>query len=185
MDIKEKDKERFWSKVTAGRNGCIEWTGARSGGYGSFWVNRERNTMLAHRFAYEDIRGPLPEYVPGGYELDHVVCSNTSCVNPYHVEIVMHRENVLRGTATPAQCARQTHCIRGHKFTKDNLYQYGSKKGIRVCKKCLEAKRNSLSAKKAKSEYDKTWYQANREKKIAQVKARIIQKRIERLSSHA
>lgn len=71
--------------------GCIEFTGARTPrGYGTVTLPVYRVT-LAHRAAYEMVRGPIPD----GLELDHL-CLNPPCVNPAHLEPVTHLENVRR-----------------------------------------------------------------------------------------
>jgi hypothetical protein len=81
-------KVRFWSKVDQGED-CWRWTACTSNGYGRFSVKRQ--PVLAHRFAYELLVGPIPE----GLELDHL-CRNRWCVNPDHLEPVTHDENVRR-----------------------------------------------------------------------------------------
>lgn len=47
---------------------------------------------LAHRLMYEERNGPIPD----GLEIDHL-CRQPSCVNPDHLEPVLHLENVRRG----------------------------------------------------------------------------------------
>lgn len=85
---------RFWDKVHMGKSNadCWLWLGARSvgGGYGRFDANNTR--YVAHRFSYEAMVGMVPE----GYQLDHVVCANTICVNPRHVEPVTPQEHGRR-----------------------------------------------------------------------------------------
>lgn len=109
--------QRFASKVDRRADGCWIWLGATDGGerYGSFW-NGER-VVRAHRWAYERLIGPIPEWAE---DLDHL-CRNTLCVNPRHLEPVTHRENVLRGHGCGALNARKTHCKYGHELTADNL----------------------------------------------------------------
>lgn len=123
--------DRFWDKVEVGHPlGCWEWTGAKVRGYGRFWT-RERQVM-AHRHAYEELVGPIPE----GLVLDHL-CRNTGCVNPDHVEPVTHAENVRRGAAGAVNGARErakTHCPTGHPYDHGNTYT--SRAGQRHCRAC-------------------------------------------------
>ena len=108
--------ERFESKFIPEPNtGCWLWiAGIAGGGYGSYWNGTKK--VSAHRFSYEQTRGPIPQ----GLEIDHL-CRQRLCVNPEHLEAVTHRENVLRGDGWTAHQARQTHCHRGHPLTPDNL----------------------------------------------------------------
>jgi len=66
---------------------CLVWTGYRDKrGYGRLAVNGK--LMLAHRFAWEGVNGPIP----AGKWLDHI-CWNTSCVNTSHLRIASSAEN--------------------------------------------------------------------------------------------
>lgn len=121
---------KFWSKVdkSAG-NGCWQWTGASNGhGYGRLFTAR-RISMMAHRFAYQLVKGEIPS----GAVLDHL-CRKRMCVNPDHLEAVSQRTNILRGIGPTAFNARTTHCKRGHELTPDNL-RYTSR-GYRNCLTC-------------------------------------------------
>jgi len=59
MMITDSARHRFWSKVAIKQFGCYEWTATKGGGYGSFWLNGKNHT--AHRFAYWDVIGPIPD----------------------------------------------------------------------------------------------------------------------------
>lgn len=124
---------RFWSKVARrGAGGCWEWQGTRDGrGYGKFNLE-SRRPVLAHRFSYEAVVGPIPE----GLSLDHL-CRNTGCVNPAHLEPVTHKENCLRGVGVAAINARKTHCLKGHPYSGANLLY--TRSGYRVCRECSNA----------------------------------------------
>ncbi len=106
--------------------GCHVWTATTVGGaYGLFYVNERKRQILAHRFAYERSKGPIPV----GLHIDHL-CRNKSCVNPEHLEAVTHQENHRR-----VVWKVKTHCKRGHALTGDNVYVRPKDKGRR-CKAC-------------------------------------------------
>lgn len=129
--------ERFWSKVNKTET-CWDWiAGKNHYGYGSFAVRREGEWFRAqaHRVAYEALVGPIPE----GLTIDHL-CRNAACVNPAHMEPVTRGENVLRGVGPSAQHARQTHCVRGHPLSGDNVYITPGR-GVRQCIACRRERR--------------------------------------------
>lgn len=113
---------------------CWVWNGHRNAqGYGSFTVWRplegKTRTFVAHRYAYEVWRGPIPD----GLQLDHL-CRVRHCVNPDHLEAVTGKVNTLRGLNAPAAInARKTHCAKGHEFAPENTRR---NKHQRVCITC-------------------------------------------------
>jgi hypothetical protein len=133
--------DRFWAKVKKGPS-CWEWmAGKTSEGYGAFAVT-PRTQVKAHRFAYEQIIGPIPD----GLHLDHL-CRNRGCVNPSHVEPVTPGENVLRGVSIPALNARRTACALGHQFS---VVMRGKRAGKRYCVECQnQARRVRRAAKRS------------------------------------
>jgi hypothetical protein len=90
--IRGDDEARFWSYVEKGDD-CWEWTGARNRGYGYGKLRVADRFVLAHRYAYELLVGPIPE----GLDLDHL-CRNIICVNPGHLEPVTVAENNRRAS---------------------------------------------------------------------------------------
>lgn len=127
-----KTEERFWAKVEKTET-CWLWAASqRGGGYGQFRAGG--SMVLAHRWAYENAAGSIPE----GLELDHL-CRNRLCVRPDHLEIVTHRENVRRGQSGPVNAARmsaKTHCPQGHAYDEANTRVY---RGARFCRACQHA----------------------------------------------
>jgi hypothetical protein len=122
------DSHRFWAKVDLrDMDGCWLWTaGTNRGGYGGFNVRNggRPTTARAHRYAYEQLVG----YIPDGLQLDHL-CRNRLCVNPNHLEPVSSRTNVLRGEGLAAHNATKVRCGQGHPYEE----------GERLCKECRNA----------------------------------------------
>ena len=132
-------EERFWSKVDKDQigTGCWVWKAFKDRhGYGKFWdgtrlPSGNPRKVLAHRFAYELLVGPIPD----GLQIDHL-CRNRSCVNPAHMEPVTSGENVRRGNSPRLSGERmraKAHCPQGHKYTQENTYVW---RGVRHCREC-------------------------------------------------
>ena len=119
--------------------GCWEWIGARDvRGYGNVRVGRR--VRKAHVVVYEALRGPIA----AGLECDHL-CRVPWCVNPDHMDLVTHAENVSRGAARWVPGERQrakTHCPRGHGYSPENTYVQPSTGG-RACRACDRAKKRA------------------------------------------
>ena len=121
---------------------CWEWQAKvnKRTGYGQLGVNYK--TLLAHRVSYEIHKGKIP----GGLTIDHL-CKNRICINPFHLEAVTLRENILRGNSLSAINARKIYCIRRHPLRGSNLYLTPDKR--RQCKICNKLRAKEYLEKKA------------------------------------
>lgn len=131
--------ERFWAKVEKTEY-CWNWTHSTDGcGYGMF---KDIRMHRAHRWAYENLVGPIPE----GLVIDHL-CRNAQCVNPAHMEPVTNDENLERGWGRRVKTGWVNACINGHDFTAENTYI--NPLGRKVCRKCTTASRARHTKRKA------------------------------------
>jgi hypothetical protein len=82
-----------------------------------------------HEIAWIKANGPIPP----GLEVDHT-CGNRTCVEPTHLRLLTHRQNLLAGDTLAARNAAKTHCSNGHAFDAANTHV--TKQGKRHCRAC-------------------------------------------------
>ena len=152
------DLSRFFNHVRV-IEGCWLWEGALThDGYGRFRL--PHRTVVAHRWLYEQIVGPVVN------QLDHL-CRVRNCVNVLnHVEDVTAKLNIARGEGPAGINGRKTHCIRGHEFTPTNTYLVPKGRQCLACKSAWrrtkpQPKRERTDAMRA---YDTAWHRRQRAK---------------------
>lgn len=130
--------ERFWASVEK-TDTCWLWRGAISGsgykrgrGYGRIFVgDGPHRRELAHRWAYEQFVGPIPE----GLTLDHL-CRVPLCVRPDHLEPVPAEVNIARGRGVGVVNHCKNVCAHGHAFDEANTIRWGPNGRWRRCRAC-------------------------------------------------
>lgn len=123
--------ERFYAYLdTHDPAQCWRWQGATDkDGYGVFSPSG-KGTVRVHRWAYEQLVGPIPD----GLVLDHL-CEQRDCANPQHTRPTTNRNNVLRSATSPSAVnARKAECHQGHALAGDNLTVNAN--GARLCRIC-------------------------------------------------
>jgi hypothetical protein len=136
LSLTPEEFERFWGKVDASGT-CWTWiAGLIPQGYGSFWLRGK--TRRSHKVAYESVVGPVPD----GLVLDHI-CRNRRCVNPDHLRVVTHRENIFApgSMCLAAQNAEKDECLRGHLLSGENLLIWEGKRSCRICRRVNDLRR--------------------------------------------
>ena len=116
--------------VTARGEPCWRWIGGSRTKGGYVRITAGGRGVMAHRWAYELLVGPIPE----GLTIDHL-CRVTDCVNPAHLEAVTQRTNIVRGDGPAARNVVKTHCPQGHPYDETNTYRRPD--GGRDCKLCI------------------------------------------------
>lgn len=138
--------ERLMEKVRVLDNGCWEYTGFTSDGYGRFWTD---DSIYAHVNSFL-LHGGV---IPVGLELDHTChktaecpggpsCRHRRCVNPKHLEPVTKLENRHRShyrldkmlDAAHAHHRNKTQCPQGHSYDETNTIW--DRRGHRSCREC-------------------------------------------------
>lgn len=126
-------RDRFWKKVDLWfgitDDDCWLWCGAIDS-CGRARMSFGGRNAQATRVVYEMYKGPT-----GGLHVLHT-CDTPACVNPSHLFLGTHDDNMADKSRKGRHHNQQkTHCIHGHPLSGSNLY-YNSVTGHRQCKVC-------------------------------------------------
>lgn len=95
-------------------NGCFECNSHASTGFGHCRVKRNGKSILIHRLIYEECFGEIPK----GKVVRHV-CHNPKCINPEHLKIGEHKDNVQDKVDSNRQMQKEKH--HNARLTQDNV----------------------------------------------------------------
>lgn len=137
-------RDRFEGNVdrSGGPDACHPYVGTiMNAGYGLASTGTPNERQLAHRLAFVEAYGEIPE----GHHVDHechnetdcaggLDCPHRRCCNPRHLGAKLPEDN---RAASHRANERKTHCPRGHEYTPANtIYQVKASGTSRKCREC-------------------------------------------------
>jgi hypothetical protein len=131
--------ETFWDDLKVTESGCREWTGYTDRkGYGQIRVHGKLTST--HRFAWEQINGPIPEGMFICHRCDNPPCCNVErCL--FLGTVADNNADMMakgRGRAGEEQRSR-TSCPRNHPYDEVNTY-WTPTGSHRMCRACAKAR---------------------------------------------
>lgn len=89
------------------------------------------NNRLAHRIAYEEQVGPIPD----GFQVHHL-CHTKPCVNVEHMELLTVSEHARLHSTGRTRVVELSHCPHGHAYTpENNMKRRGKQHECRECRR--------------------------------------------------
>jgi len=119
--------------------GCWLWSGyTMPNGYGHFSIGTKSH--LAHRVSYLYFKGQ-----PGNLYVCHK-CDNPYCVNPEHLFLGTHQDNIRDMVSKGRNKKVRTNffCKHGHNKVGDNAYYHSGRLSCKECKRTQNIKRNAI-----------------------------------------
>lgn len=116
-------KKRFESKFKKTK-GCWLWQSYKTNGYGGFYVKRPKIYDYTHRISYYIYVGKI-----GNYNVLHK-CDNPICVNPKHLWLGTHQDNMI-------DKAKKFRAPFGSQHSKAKITEYDV---IEIRKECIIGK---------------------------------------------
>lgn len=139
FDVTEMQRKRFRRHVIVGKpNECWTFDGPHNSGYPIFTLKIDgmQRPVGAHRVAYRIANGEIPH----GMSVLHS-CDNRGCVNPRHLSLGDHAENMRQAKERGRMSKGGGHglhetCIRGHIL---GAFNRNWSRGCRFCHMLHEA----------------------------------------------
>lgn len=127
-------KYRFERNVRKEEDGCWIWLLAKNEDYGRIKINKIKYQV--HRvsmYLYKEFKLNSDKFILHK-------CKNKKCVNPDHLYIGDHYDNMRDMTVDKThRNTRKTHCPQGHEYIHRNTL-INSNSGARVCRICHREK---------------------------------------------
>lgn len=128
--------------VAISADGCWEWQGSLSRGYGQ--LTHQGKHQTAHRFSYQQFVGPVAD----GMWVLHT-CDNRKCVNPLHLyqgDAVDNRADMLDRNRWSHPWGKRNECTKGHEYAVHGFRI--ARDGSRVCMTCQRENKRAYRAAK-------------------------------------